>query len=204
MRCIMQWLNDNNGALMVLITLVYVIATIGISRSNRLSAEASRKQIEESQKQQKQNVGLQLYAMRKETINKLSQKQYNEVFWDVPLLFSEELSDEFQKVALKAEKIVKLQKSIDVFEAELGVLVGSKASSQIKQIREATSQEDVIQIKQSVTEALSRGRTHADVSNIVDTYTAQVAEAKQLEVERSAETMSLVFKLRDYVKKSIQ
>ena len=67
---IIDWVNKNDGALMVLITLVYVVATICISHSNRTSAKASRKQLEESQKQQKQNVGLQLYDRRKEVIKK--------------------------------------------------------------------------------------------------------------------------------------
>ena len=81
---IIIWLNENNGALMVLITVIYVTATISISHSNKKSAEASlmqieasQKQIEASQKQQEQNVGLQLYAMRKEVIDKLSRDNYD-------------------------------------------------------------------------------------------------------------------------------
>ena len=199
-----NWITAISSALMVLITLVYVIATIRISRSNKESAEASRKQIEESQKQQKQNVGLQLYGLRKDAINRVSQKQYNEVFWDIPLLFNDELLSEFQKVALKAGRLEELQKSINVFEAELGVLAGSDASSHITKVREITAQDDINRLRQSVTEALFRAGTHVDVSKSVETYIAQVAEMKELEFQCGAENVQLIFKLRDFVKKSIE
>ena len=49
--CIIDWLNANNGALMAVLTFVYVIATILICVFNYKSASATRKQTEESQRQ---------------------------------------------------------------------------------------------------------------------------------------------------------
>ena len=46
-----SFLNDNGQALMVLITAIYVIATINISNANIKSAEATREQITESKRQ---------------------------------------------------------------------------------------------------------------------------------------------------------
>lgn len=46
-----RFLNDNGQALMVLITAIYVIATINISNANIKSAEATREQITESKRQ---------------------------------------------------------------------------------------------------------------------------------------------------------
>lgn len=46
-----DFLNDNSPALMVLITAIYVIATINISNANIKSAEATREQILESKQQ---------------------------------------------------------------------------------------------------------------------------------------------------------
>lgn len=46
-----DFLNDNSQALMVLITAIYVIATINISNANIKSAEATREQIIESKQQ---------------------------------------------------------------------------------------------------------------------------------------------------------
>ena len=41
----MEWLNKNSDALMVIITFVYVIATIFIWRANNKSAKASKEQL---------------------------------------------------------------------------------------------------------------------------------------------------------------
>ncbi len=48
---ILQCLDDHNGAIMVIITFVYVIATIAICIANLRSAKATREQLEESKKQ---------------------------------------------------------------------------------------------------------------------------------------------------------
>jgi uncharacterized membrane protein len=46
-----KWMNNNNGFIMGILTLVYVIATIFICFFNYKSARASRKQTEESERQ---------------------------------------------------------------------------------------------------------------------------------------------------------
>ena len=51
MKEIIEWLNTNNGFVMGLLTLVYVIATILICIFNYKSAKATRQQTEESKKQ---------------------------------------------------------------------------------------------------------------------------------------------------------
>lgn len=48
MHKIMEWLNANSNALMVIITFVYVIATVAIWWANHKSAKASTKQLETS------------------------------------------------------------------------------------------------------------------------------------------------------------
>lgn len=54
-----NFLNDNGQALMVLITAIYVIATINISNANIKSAEATREQINESRRQFEETQRLQ-------------------------------------------------------------------------------------------------------------------------------------------------
>lgn len=51
MKEIIKFLNDNNGALMVVITLVYVIATVLICIFNYKSSKAADKQLDESKRQ---------------------------------------------------------------------------------------------------------------------------------------------------------
>lgn len=55
-----DFLNDNGQAIMVLITAIYVIATINISNANIKSAEATREQITESKRQFEESKRLQV------------------------------------------------------------------------------------------------------------------------------------------------
>jgi len=55
-----DFLNDNSQGLMVLITSIYVIATINISNANIKSAEATREQITESKRQFEESKRLQV------------------------------------------------------------------------------------------------------------------------------------------------
>lgn len=81
--------------LMVIITLVYVVATILICVFNGKSAKTAREQIEEAQKQQSQNMALQRYAMRREVIHKFLRKEYDDLYADIPLLFDKDLLAKF-------------------------------------------------------------------------------------------------------------
>ena len=51
LKDIVAFLNNNEGALMVIITLIYVIATIRICRANIKAADAAREQLVESKRQ---------------------------------------------------------------------------------------------------------------------------------------------------------
>lgn len=97
--------------MMVGVTIIYVIATIMICYYNSKSAHAASMQLEEakieleeSRKQQKQNAGIQLYSIRKEFISSFSEKDYNKVYWDAPILFSEKVADEVQRTAFAYER----------------------------------------------------------------------------------------------------
>lgn len=205
MNTILCWLNNNNGALMVVITLVYVIATINISRSNRKSAEASHKQIAAAQKQQELNVALQLYAMRKEVINKLLQKQFNEVFGDIPLLFTDDLYSKFQKIASKAEKIEYLQKSIKQFETELNLLAGPNALENIRKTCATLGPiADTDILKETVLQYLSRINKRADYTKDVEEYAEQVNQVRVLEHQVERENSQLILEFREFIKQSIQ
>lgn len=200
-----DWITAISSALMVIITYMYVKATIHISESNKESAEASRKQIEESQKQQKQNVGLQLYAMRKEVISKLSNKQYNEVYWDIPLLFDDDLFSKYLNITDKVNRIETLQTLINSFENELGLLVGTRLSDHIRQLREtAILTGDFSIVKNATSGAIKNVETSSDLTKHVDEYIRQIDEAHTLEKLRSIETTQYIIALNDFVRKSIQ
>ena len=53
--CIIDFIDDHNGFFMVLITLVYMIATIAIWKANKQSAKAAEKQIQQAKEQLKES-----------------------------------------------------------------------------------------------------------------------------------------------------
>jgi len=200
---IITWLNDNNGALMVLITVIYVIATISISRSNKKSADASRKQIEAAQKQQEQNVGLQLYAMRKEVIDKLSQDKYDEVYSDIPLLFNDDFFREFTVPANRKNQLDKLQKNVFTFEIEFGALFGEKAEHKIENLRkEANTPEGLVALREYIEQQLNNRKN--DTEKSVEKYLEQVEQLQKITAQREEEKEQVLKKLRAFVKDSIQ
>ena len=51
MKCFMEWLNENNGAIMVIITIIYVVATVAIMIANNRSAKSADLQLKEMKRQ---------------------------------------------------------------------------------------------------------------------------------------------------------
>ena len=200
---IITWLNDNNGALMVLITVIYVIATISISRSNKNSADASRKQIEAAQKQQEQNVGLQLYAMRKEIIDKLSHDKYEEIYWDIPLLFNDDLFQSFIVPANRKEQIDELQIEVFKFEGDFFKLFGEYAERRLSYLRDqAKSPEGLAALREYIEQHLKDQNTRTAES--VEKYLEQVAQLHKIMSQRETEKEQVLKKLRAFVKDSIK
>lgn len=105
--------------LMVIITGIYVIATIFICVSNYRSANASKEQLHEMKKQQEQNIGIQLYEKRKEVISNFNADNYNKYYWDIMILFPSEIFDDFVKLSSIREKINDLENRKDYFENHL-------------------------------------------------------------------------------------
>lgn len=115
--------------IMIVITAVYVYATIRIYQSNKRSADAARDQIKESQKQltesqkqlaelqkqHSQNVGIQLYSIRKTFLKQFGEKKYNEIFWDASLLFSDKTSDQIIKTGSIYEQYKRSQSDLDLY-----------------------------------------------------------------------------------------
>ena len=105
--------------LMVIITGIYVIATIFIYVSNYRSADASKEQLHEMKKQQEQNIGIQLYEKRKEVISNFNADNYNKYYWDIMILFPSEIFDDFVKLSSIRQKINDLENRKDYFENHL-------------------------------------------------------------------------------------
>lgn len=61
---IIAWCNSNQGFIMVVLTAIYVVATIFIYRANNKSAKATEETLKQNSKIQKQNVNIQLFNDR--------------------------------------------------------------------------------------------------------------------------------------------
>ena len=200
----LSWMNENSGALLVIVTLVYVIATIFICVSNRKSAKASRDQIIVSQKQQIQNTGLQLYSMRKEIVNKVAKHQYNEVFWDLPLLFNKELSDEFQIIAYAAGRLEELGTQIHMFEEELEILFPKQKESIDTQIVIAKTNRNYNDLRDYIIHILCEATKKDKVIDSIDEYVENLKQSDDLKKSVDAKTFILIQNLREFIQKSIK
>lgn len=198
------WMNENSGFLMVVITFTYVIATILICVFNWKSAKASRDQIISSQKQQEQNAGLQLYSMRKEIINKIAKHQYNEVFWDVPLLFDTKLSDKYANIAYDAGRLEKLELSIHVFEEELSIFFPQRKEIINSRILSAKTNKEYDTLGEFIKSILKDTINYEKVSNLIDDYIKNLEDADNIRRSVDGNTFVLVQNLRDYIRNSIR
>lgn len=88
--------------LLVLATALYTASAIVSCVFNGINAGAAKRQtaetqrqIQESEKQQKQIIGVQLYDKRRDALKSFVEHDYDKVYWDVQLLFDDEIKMDF-------------------------------------------------------------------------------------------------------------
>lgn len=200
-----EWINDNSGFVMAIITFIYVVATIMICVFNGKSAKASREQVSASQKQQKQNTGLQLYSIRSDVIHKVAARQFNDVFWDIPILFSSQLFDEFSNVALEQGEFEKIEAGIKAFEIDLGILLPQqRAESNLLMVHSARVLKDYDRITELLRESISGMSQPEKGYPSIEEYVENVKRADELDSKIGAKNFLLIQKMRDFVRNSIQ
>ncbi len=200
-----EWINDNSGFVMAIITFIYVVATIWICIFNGKSAKASREQIFAAQKQQMQNAGLQLYSMRSDVIHKVAKRNFNEVFWDIPILFNSPLFDEFSNVAFEQGELEKIEAGIKAFEIDMGIILPQqRAESYLLMVRSARTIRDYDRITELLKESLSVLSQPEKGNQSIEEYVENVKRADELDGKISAKNFLLIQKMRDFVRDSIQ
>lgn len=201
--------------IMVVITAVYVIATIFICYFNGKSASAAcnqikeaQEQLKESQHQQQQNTGIQLYQLRKDVIQKLSKEEYNEIYWDISLLFDDSIFNEFVSLTTKVQKLNMIQTYMSVFENHLKVELGQNVFAKFQQLKADLNRQD---ITVASGEELYRFcdqytfKQYFEPDNEIKTfdYRELSKEAIQLHSFVQAKHMDLFMKMQNFIKKSI-
>lgn len=200
----LSWLNENNGALMVVITAIYVFATILICYFNGKSASAAQKQIIETNIQQKQNANIQLYTLRRQVLNIFINEKYDEIFWDVSFLFNEEIFKEFQYLNKIKKQYISLGYKKQIYESEL-----ARKSLELKyEFKRLVSEAQYLQEEKSVENLYKfcdKYIFEQQKGNKIETYNYREidVEQKKLHKEIPALHAKLGLKMQDFIKKSI-
>ena len=190
-----NWINENEGFLMVMITCAYVVATVLICVFNGISAKASRDQIAASQKQQEQNTGL----------NKIWKHKFEEVFWDVHMLFNQKISDEFDALFREDQKLNKPRIEIQYFEEELNIILPQRAKHYVfTQIDEAKELKNYDELEKTLKEALENAGSNNMTLESINVYidSLKMIDSKQKSVDDK--TLHLILELRRFTMDSAQ
>lgn len=196
-----NWMNEYDGFLMVVITFVYVIATCIICIFNGKSAKASREQVEVSQKHQEQNIGLQLYAIRKEVINKLSKLEIEEVYWDIDPLFNQDISDEFARLSIKSRNEKTKMREIEEYERDLAFLI--PFTNNLTTVREDYIKGKFTESYEELISGIYEKCQKVEFKKATDDYVENVNYVKEKHAEIDADLSSLIPKMQTFLKNSI-
>ena len=101
---------------MVIITSVYAFTTIIICVFNAMNNSTVKKQAIASNVHQHQNAGIQLYSLRKEVLVALDRKRFDDIYWDVALLFNADINKQFMELADAAHKLDSLNADLAFYE----------------------------------------------------------------------------------------
>lgn len=95
------------------------IGAIGTVAAVWFAVLSSNKQSKLSNKQQKQNTGLNLYPERRKALQLFAEKKYNEMYWDAVILFTPEISNGISKIEFYNQEHAKYCDLIDQYEMEM-------------------------------------------------------------------------------------
>lgn len=186
--------------LMVIITFVYVVATIFICIFNAKSANAARAQLADAQRQQNINIGLQLYAMRKAVLDRLKKLEFDEVYSDILLLFTEELAEEFGNILAATERMDELMETADAFEDGLSSHLEEQAIKSISQQRlRAKNESDFEGLRSSIKTICVARKIDLSVVEDIDDYLAVVKEINELNEFVTPAIPALIDELREFI-----
>ena len=102
--------------MLVILTFAYSLATGIICIMNAVNNSTLKKQAIDSNDHQKQNAGIQLYALRKNVLAALDKGKYDEIYWDVAMLFDADINKQFLELADVAHKLQALSSDMSFYE----------------------------------------------------------------------------------------
>lgn len=190
--------------MMVGITIVYVIATALICWFNYRSSDAARKQLAETQKQlnesqiqQRQNAGIQLYSIRKTFLKQFSEKKYNEIFWDASILFSEKTSDQVTRTGTIYESYKRAQEDLELYIDRMK----QDDPDLYKQYSQTNNEDELKELCKNYSPIVTDGLDDTPRMLLYSTIVERIAE---LYHEHSAMHIKTFFSIKQEIKESIQ
>ena len=203
------------------ITLLYSLITIGILLSSKKSNEEAKIQLDISEKQlkemiaqQKQNVGIQLYDKRMAVLKRFTQKEYEEILWDVSILFQDNNEDydffrKIQMIGIQEAKLKGIQDDILMFAQYLIKNEGGRVYLEYEKLsqekmRPQATEEDAERLYSFCDQYIY---TYKDeTSNKMKTLNFRELEksAQELCLRNDATHAVIFMKLMDYIATSIE
>lgn len=106
---IIAWIDTHNGSLVVIITFVYVVATVFICIYSKESANAAHESVVEAQKALKKSIDLQVYERMIQLASNLERNDYSNTTMEISVLFG-------VPIWKQVEKLKKLLSDLDMWE----------------------------------------------------------------------------------------
>lgn len=180
------------------------IAIIALFQNSK-QIKAAREQIVEAQKQQKIGTGLQLYAMRKEVVDRLKKVKLDDLYYDILLLYNQELAEEYAIIANCAEQIDQLMDETQKFEKRLSKYLDQQAVKAIAQQQlRAKTESDFEGLRSSIKTILISKDINLNVVSDIDEYIVRAKRISELDDVVTPGLPALIDKLCDFIKNSIQ
>lgn len=187
------------------LTIVTVSVAMVTLLQNSKQIKAAREQIVESQKQQRIGTGLQLYAMRKDVVDRLKKVKLDDLYYDIFLLYNQEFADEYAIIANCAERIDQLMDETQKFEKRLSKYLDQQAIKAIgqQQLR-AKTESDFEGLRSSIKTILISKGVNLNVVSDIDDYIGCAKEMRELDDIVTPGLPALIDKLCDFIRNSIQ
>jgi len=135
-------------------------------------------------------------------MDKLSKRKYDEIYWDVTLLFDSNISDSFITLSVKAAEFDKLIQPISSIEQQVDLLMPH--DYHLSEVRDRYIHGDLDAGFDEAMKMLYERFTKEAAQEELSEYETNVKRAKELE-KQIANMNSIVFlKMQNYIKQSIQ
>lgn len=96
---IINWCNENQGFVSALAAGTSLFIGLIAIVFSAVALWQTHKQSKQNFHQQKQNEGLRLYPLRREVMELFLKKEFDDIYWDAAILFSDEIFDGIEGVA---------------------------------------------------------------------------------------------------------